>query len=87
MKRYAQPITHSLALSLLMAIAYSGLVATLMALHPGTSTATADWAATPNETSASPVPLPKVAAPGSLRLRMTLPYMPGAGAREAEQEI
>lgn len=87
MKRHALPISPTLTLSLLMAMAYSGLLAMLIALHPGAPQQAAGWASKPIETSTSPVPMPKVAAPGSLRLRMTLPYMPGTGAREAEQEI
>jgi hypothetical protein len=35
----------------------------------------------------SAAPLPEIASPGSLRLRMTLPYMPGNATREADQEI
>jgi hypothetical protein len=83
MNRHVLPISPTLALSLLMAMAYSGLVAMLLALHPGPAQQAEGWASKPTGTSTSPVPLPKVAAPGSLRLRMTLPYMP----REAEQEI
>ncbi len=87
MKRYSVALTPNLAVSLVMALAYSGLVATLVALHPGPTPTAPLIVARPAPADASPVHLPKVAAPGSLRLRMTLPYMPGNPAREADQEI
>ena len=77
-----------LAFSLVMALAYSGLLAGLLALHPGAerpSNASAGIGQAP--LGALAVPPPKASAPGSLRLRMTLPYLPGGGARPADQEI
>ncbi|SDD15889.1 hypothetical protein SAMN04488509_101491 [Aquimonas voraii] len=74
-----------LAFSLVSTLAYCGLLAALFALHPS--------AVAPIEAMRSPpagglaMPLPRATTPGSLKLRMTLPYVPGGGARPADQEI
>jgi len=82
----ATPATN-LGLSLVMAVLYSGLVATLVALHPGPPAAYEGAAMRSATIGTSAAPLPEIASPGSLRLRMTLPYMPGNATREADQEI
>jgi|JI81BgreenRNA_FD_contig_51_3347700_length_539_multi_2_in_0_out_0_1 hypothetical protein len=77
----------NLGLSLVMALLYSGLVATLVALHPGPPPAYPGAAIQSATIETSAAPLTEIASPGSLRLRMTLPYMPGNVPREADQEI
>lgn len=88
MKSLPVALTSNLVLSVVMILAYGGMVATWVTLRPGAAAPAPGM--TPHSSvpaQALAAPLPKVAAPGSLRLRMTLPYMPGGAPREADQEI
>lgn len=85
--QHLAPATR-LGFSLVMALAYSGLLAALLVLQPGATEPRASFETVRQAPAREVVlPLPSSKAPGSLRLRMTLPYMPGGGARPADQEI
>ena len=88
MKRQHLALGTRLGFSLVMALAYSGLLAALLVLKPGAAESRASIETVRQAPPRTIVlPLPSSRAPGSLRLRMTLPYMPGGGARPADQEI
>lgn len=77
-----------LASSLLMALIFSGAISALFLVHAGGSDEVESAAAgLDGSTEQSAAQLTKAGAPGSLRLRMTLPYVPSGGARATEQEI
>ncbi len=88
MKRQHIALGSRLAFSLVMTLAYSGLLAIAFAMHPGATGSSVSGVGPIRAPSGAVTVAPsKEAAPGSLRLRMTLPYMPGGGAHAAEQEI